>query len=103
MTIIEGGRGEIKKRMAQIKKRTVRQPATKVSMMGVADNKAGRTEQQRMQQLTIDGSGKGEQWLATTRVRGQWLAMVTKGGGGWKRDCHGQRGVIVALEVAEAS
>jgi hypothetical protein len=27
------------------------------------------TEQGRMQQPTIDGSGKGKQWLAMTRVR----------------------------------
>jgi hypothetical protein len=38
MIIIEGGRGAIKKRMVQIEKRTVRQLATKVSMMGAADN-----------------------------------------------------------------
>ncbi len=43
------------------------------------------TEQGRMQQLTINGSGKGKQWLATTRVRGQLLPMAAKGaaaGGG---------------------
>jgi hypothetical protein len=28
--------------------------------------------------------------------------MVAKGGGGKKRDCHGQRGAITALEGAEA-
>ncbi len=60
---VERGRGAIKKRMAQIKKRTVRRPATKVSMMGVADKGVGTIEQGRMQQPTIDGSGKGEQWL----------------------------------------
>jgi hypothetical protein len=38
------------------------------------------TEQGRMQQPTIDGSGKGKQWLATTRVRGQQLAIVAKRG-----------------------
>ncbi len=38
------------------------------------------TEQGRTQQPTIDGSGKGKQWLATTRVRGQRLAMAAKGG-----------------------
>ncbi len=37
-------------------------------------------EQGRMQQPTIDGSGKGKQWLATTRVRGQGLAMAAKRG-----------------------
>jgi hypothetical protein len=37
-------------------------------------------EQERMQQPTIEGSSKGEQWLTTTRVRGQQLAMVVKVG-----------------------
>jgi hypothetical protein len=37
------------------------------------------------------------------RVRGQQLAMAAKGGGGQRRDCHGNGGVIVALERAEAS
>jgi hypothetical protein len=60
-------------------------------------------EQGRTQQPTIDGSGKGKQWLATTRVRGQQLAMVEKEGGSRRRDCLGQRGVIAALEAAEAS
>jgi hypothetical protein len=49
------------------------------------------TEQGRAQQPTIDGSGKSKQWLATTRVRGQQLAMVEKGGSSQRRDCHGQR------------
>jgi hypothetical protein len=49
------------------------------------------TEQGRMQQPTIDGSGEDKQWLATTRVRGQRLAIVAKGGSSWRRDCHGQR------------
>jgi hypothetical protein len=40
------------------------------------------TELGKMQQPTINGSSKGEQWLATMRVRGQWLAMAAKGGGG---------------------
>ncbi len=61
------------------------------------------TEQGRTQQQTIDESGKDKQWLAMKKVRGQRLAMVAKGGGGYRRDCHGQRGVIVASEVAEAS
>ncbi len=87
MTTVEGGRKAIEKRMVQIKKRTMRRPATKLSMMGVANNRAGK-----MQQPTIDGSGKGKQWLATTRVRGQQLAMAAKEGGGQIWDCHGQRG-----------
>jgi hypothetical protein len=49
------------------------------------------TKQGRMQQPTIDGSGKGKQWLAMTRVRGQWLAMAAKEGSSRRRDCHGQR------------
>jgi hypothetical protein len=61
------------------------------------------TEQGRMQQPTIDGSGKGKQWLEMTRVRGQRLAMAAKGGSDRRRDCHGQRLVIAASEVAEAS
>jgi hypothetical protein len=60
------------------------------------------TEQGRTQQPTIDGSSKDKQWLATTRVRGQWLAMVAKGGGSQRRDCRGQRGVIAESEAAEA-
>ncbi len=44
------------------------------------------TEQGRTQQTTIDGSGKGKQWLATTRVRGQRLAMAAKEGSGRRRD-----------------
>jgi hypothetical protein len=44
------------------------------------------TEQGRTQQPTINGSGKGKQWLATTGVRGQQLAMAEKGGSGWRRD-----------------
>ncbi len=38
MITIEGGRGAIKKKTAHIEKRTGR-PATKVSMMGAADNR----------------------------------------------------------------
>ncbi len=49
------------------------------------------TEQGRTQQPTINGSGKGKLWLATTRVRGQWLAIAAKGGSGQRRDCHSQR------------
>ncbi len=60
-------------------------------------------EQGRTQQPTIDGSGKGKQWLAKTRMRGQRLAMVVKGGNGRRRDYRGQRGVIAALEAAETS
>jgi hypothetical protein len=41
MTTIERRKGAIKKRMAQIKKRTVQRPAKKVSMMGAADNGVG--------------------------------------------------------------
>jgi hypothetical protein len=41
ITTVDGGRGAIKKRMAQIKKRMARWPVKKVSMMGVADNGAG--------------------------------------------------------------
>jgi hypothetical protein len=40
VTIFDGGKGAIKKRMAQIKKRTARRPAKKVSMIGAADNVA---------------------------------------------------------------
>jgi hypothetical protein len=61
------------------------------------------TEQGRAQQPTIDGSGKGEQWLATRRVRGQQQELAAKGGVGWRRDCRGQREVIAELEVAEVS
>jgi hypothetical protein len=41
MATVEGGRGSIKKRMALTKKRMAWQLATKVSIMGVADNKVG--------------------------------------------------------------
>jgi hypothetical protein len=41
MPSIEGGRGAIKKKTVQIKKSMVRQPTTKVSMMGVVDNRVG--------------------------------------------------------------
>jgi len=41
MTTIEEGRGAIKMMTAQIKKRTAQRPATKVSMIGAADNGAG--------------------------------------------------------------
>jgi hypothetical protein len=41
ITTIDGGRGAIKKRTAQIKKRTAWWPAKKVSMMEAADNGAG--------------------------------------------------------------
>jgi hypothetical protein len=41
ITTVNGGRGAIKKRMVQIKKRMAWQPAKKVSMMGAADNGAG--------------------------------------------------------------
>jgi hypothetical protein len=40
MTTVEGGRGATKKNTVQIKKRAAWQPMTKVSMMGVADNRA---------------------------------------------------------------
>jgi hypothetical protein len=41
MTMVEGGRGAIEKRMAQIEERVAWRPATKVSMMGAADNGVG--------------------------------------------------------------
>ncbi len=63
-----------------------------------------RTAQQgRMQQPPMNGSSRGKQWLATMRVRGQRLAMVEKGGSSQRRAGCGQRGVIAALEAAEAS
>jgi hypothetical protein len=31
------------------------------------------------------------------------LTMAAKGGGGWRRDCRGQRGVITAPKATEAS
>jgi hypothetical protein len=89
MTTIEEGRGAIKKRTAQIKKRTARRLETKVSMMGVEDNGAScgqrRREQGRTQQPTIDGIGNGKQWLAMMRVRGQRLATTAEGGVGQRR------------------
>jgi hypothetical protein len=60
-------------------------------------------EQGRKQQPTIEESGKGKQWLATMRVRGQRLAMAAKGGSHQQRDCSDQRGVIAASEATEAS
>jgi hypothetical protein len=47
MTTIEGGRWAIKQRTAQIKKRMVRRPATKVTMMGAADNRVSRGQRSR--------------------------------------------------------
>jgi hypothetical protein len=47
MTTIEGGRGAIEKRTAQIKKRMAQRPGTKASMMGGADNKAGSGQRSR--------------------------------------------------------
>jgi hypothetical protein len=47
MTTYEGGRGAIEERTSQIKKRTARQPVTKVSMMGAADNGAGSKRRSR--------------------------------------------------------
>jgi hypothetical protein len=44
---IEGGRGAIKERTAQIKKRITQWLTTKVSMMGAADNKAGSRQWSR--------------------------------------------------------
>ncbi len=41
MTAVEGERGAIEKKTAQIKKRMAGRPATKVSIMGVAYNRAG--------------------------------------------------------------
>ncbi len=41
ITTVDGGRGAIKKRTTQIKKRMAQRPAKKVSMMGAADNGAG--------------------------------------------------------------
>jgi hypothetical protein len=64
-------------------------------------NRQQMTDQGRTQQPTIDESGKGEQWLASKRLRGQQLAMVAKGGGGRRRDCLGQREVIAASEAGE--
>ena len=46
---------------------------------------------------------ESEQWLATMRVTWQMLTMAAKGGGGWRRDCRGKRGVIAAPEATEAS
>jgi hypothetical protein len=40
ITTVDGGRGAIKKRTAQIKKRMAQWQAKKVSMMGAADNGA---------------------------------------------------------------
>ena len=47
MATVEGGRGAIEKRMVQIEKRVVWQPAIKVSMMGVADNGSGSRQWRR--------------------------------------------------------
>ena len=41
ITTVNGGRGAIKKRTAQIKKRMARPLVKKVSMMGAADNGVG--------------------------------------------------------------
>jgi hypothetical protein len=41
ITTVDGGRGAIKKRTAQINKRTAWRWVKKVSMMGAADNGAG--------------------------------------------------------------
>jgi hypothetical protein len=65
-------------------------------MEQAADNGAGKDATTNHQ---WEQSGKGKQWLATTRVRGHWLAMVAKGGRRleegllWKkRSDHGIRG-----------
>ncbi len=42
ITTVDEGRGAIKKRMAQIKKRMAWELAKKVSMMGARDNEVGR-------------------------------------------------------------
>ncbi len=104
MTTVEGGRGPIKKRMEQIKKRTAAAGNKSVND-GSGRQQSGHwtMEQGRKQQPTINGSGKGKQWLEKMRVRGQQLAMVVKGGSGRRRDYHGQGGVIAASEAAEAS
>jgi hypothetical protein len=47
MTTVEGGRGAIKKRTVQIKKRMVRWPVPKVLMKGVADNGVGSGQRSR--------------------------------------------------------
>jgi hypothetical protein len=47
MTTVEGGRGAIKTRTAQIKKRMTWQLATKVSIMGAVDNAAGSRQRSR--------------------------------------------------------
>jgi hypothetical protein len=75
MITIEGGRGAITMRMAQIKNRTARRPATKDDGSSRQWSGQWTMEQGRTQQLTINGSGKGEQWLVKVRVRGQRLAM----------------------------
>ena len=47
ITTVDGGRGAIKKRTAQIKKRMAWRSAKKVSMMGAADNGVGSGQQSR--------------------------------------------------------
>ena len=69
MTTVEGGRGAIKKRIAQIKKRTAWRQATKVSMMEAADNIVGSGQWSR--------EGCNNQPLT--------LIRVVKASGGWQR------------------
>jgi hypothetical protein len=93
MITAEGRRAAIEKRTGQIKKWMVQQPEKNVND-GSGGQWSGqrRTEQGKMQQPTIYGSGKGKQWLAITRVRGQRLATEAKEGSSRRRNCHGQRG-----------
>jgi hypothetical protein len=70
------------------------------TMEWAADDRAGKDTTTNHQ---WEQSSKSKQWLAMTIVRGQQLAMVAKWGGGWRRDCYCQSGVIVASEEAKAS
>jgi hypothetical protein len=71
MTTVEGGRGAIKNRMAQIKKRMAQQLAMKVWMMVAVDDRVGIGQKSREGCNNQPSMGAGTVIrLATIRVRG---------------------------------
>jgi hypothetical protein len=57
MTTIEGGKGTIEKKTVQIKKRMAQRLVTKVSMMGVADNRVGSGQWSRVGRINQQSTG----------------------------------------------
>jgi hypothetical protein len=90
---VEGGRGAIKERTAQIKKRTAQRLAKKVSMMGVADNRAGsgwQSREGRKNQPLMGAVQASSGW--------QWQEWEDSGWEWWQKGAAAGGGIAVAKD-----